>query len=210
MKNYVVNEIFYSLQGEGARAGTANVFIRFAGCNLQCSMEREGFNCDTDFRSGKRMTANEIVTEAKSLGGRCRWVIFTGGEPMLQLDKELLQAFHAEGFCCAIETNGTRQIPFHLDWITCSPKPFSDIKLAFADEVKCVLSAGMSPNDFGINTSRRLVSPAFRAPAVDDIDAWKVSTGDLDATSLDWCVEWCKNNPEWQLSVQQHKLWGVR
>ena len=107
MKTYAVNEIFYSLQGEGVRAGEPSLFLRFAGCNLTCKVETHGFDCDTEFVSSRKLTADEIVNELRALTPRCKWVILTGGEPGLQVDRELIDRLHDEGFQLAIETNGS-------------------------------------------------------------------------------------------------------
>ncbi|MCB0359280.1 MAG: 7-carboxy-7-deazaguanine synthase QueE, partial [Bdellovibrionales bacterium] len=95
---YTINEIFYSLQGEGVRAGTANIFVRFSGCNQTCSIESHGFDCDTEFVSGRKLTADELLAEIKSLSADCRWIILTGGEPTLQLDAALVERLKEEGF----------------------------------------------------------------------------------------------------------------
>src|SRR5258707_498307 len=115
---YMVSEVFYSLQGEGHRAGSANVFIRFSGCNLRCDMEvgplsPGGFACDTEFVSGISMTGPQLINAVKKAKGdaRCGWVICTGGEPLLQLNDALISLLHREGFRIAIETNGTQPIP---------------------------------------------------------------------------------------------------
>src|SRR3954464_3724428 len=107
MERYRVNEIFYSLQGEGVRAGTPNLFLRFARCNLACRAETHGFDCDTEFESGRRMTLPEILEEIRNLSAACRWVVLTGGEPALQVDGDLIDALHGAGYQLAIETNGS-------------------------------------------------------------------------------------------------------
>jgi len=112
--NLNVNEIFYSLQGEGGRTGQASVFIRLAKCNLTCSF------CDTDFERGVKMTTDEVLREIKQYG--CKWIIWTGGEPTLQLTDSIVAFFKQEGYLQAIETNGTRKVPVGIDYITCSPK----------------------------------------------------------------------------------------
>ena len=111
---YRVNEIFYSLQGEGANTGTPAVFVRFAGCNLRCPF------CDTEFDSYTEMTAAEIADEI----GRfpADFVVLTGGEPSLQVDDALVETLHARDLVIAVETNGTRPLPADIDWVTCSPK----------------------------------------------------------------------------------------
>ena len=122
-----INEIFYSLQGEGMRAGTANVFVRFSGCNLQCRIEPGdkspgGFDCDTEFTSGRRMSLEDVVVEAKTIAPQCRWLILTGGEPGLQITQEMIESLHREGYKIAVETNGSIALPDAIDWITVSPK----------------------------------------------------------------------------------------
>ena len=109
---YRVNEIFYSLQGEGYWTGTPMVFLRFSGCNLKCPF------CDTDHSSYQEMSAGEIVAEMLQAGGDCRRACVTGGEPSLQLDKALVEALHGAGFEVHVETNGTRPLPAGVDWVT--------------------------------------------------------------------------------------------
>ncbi|HEY0554856.1 MAG TPA: 7-carboxy-7-deazaguanine synthase QueE, partial [Thermoanaerobaculia bacterium] len=111
MERYLVNEIFYSLQGEGVRAGTPNLFLRLSRCNLACKVETHGFDCDTEFESGRWMTLPEILGEFRELSASCDWVILTGGEPALQVDRELIDVLHAAGYKLAIETNGSFALP---------------------------------------------------------------------------------------------------
>ena len=122
MRGYVVNEIFYSLQGEGVRAGTPNLFLRLSRCNLECRVETHGFDCDTEFESGRSLPLEEIVAEMRQLSADCDWVILTGGEPALQVDAEMIDGLHAAGFKLAVETNGSIELPPGIDWITVSPK----------------------------------------------------------------------------------------
>ena len=134
-KTYKINDIFYSIQGEGYYTGEPAVFVRFSGCNLACSW------CDTNHLSGDLMTADEIEKKVTSLWqGKDKnpVVVLTGGEPALQTDDELIQALHAIKAFIAIETNGTRDIPEGIDWITCSPKLNSFLRLKYADEVKVI------------------------------------------------------------------------
>lgn len=209
MKTYSVNEIFYSLQGEGVRAGTPNVFVRFAGCNLQCAVEPGqlspgGFDCDTQFTGGVKMTAQEIVDKCRELAWPCRSVVFTGGEPMLQVDVELVAAFgkaaeSPEWYLC-VETNGTVAVPAGwLDWITVSPKVAEHaLRVVEASEVKYVLHAGQALPKPHINAEYYLLSPA-----------WNPSTG-FDRATIEWCIKLCKENPKWRMSQQLHKIWNVR
>lgn len=211
---YKVNEMFYSLQGEGMRAGTPNVFVRFSACNLDCNLAVHGFDCDTDFVSGEKMTALDIVTAAKALvktefaegedmRRECRNVIFTGGEPALQLDDALLDEF-AE-WHTAIETNGTKPFPVdRVDWVCVSPKPPDDnLAIKHCDEVKFVRATGQPlpvfdpRSDNFIVAEHYVVSPAHNGE-------------EIDRESLDWCIKLVKENPTWRLSVQQHKQWRVR
>jgi organic radical activating enzyme len=198
VKQYLVNEIFYSLQGEGVRAGTPNLFLRFARCNLACAQETHGFDCDTEFVSGRWLGVEEIAAELGALAPDCRWVVLTGGEPALQVDAELIDALHAAGYRLAIETNGSVALPAELDWVTVSPKVAEHaIRQRRADEVKYVRGYGQAIPETVVEADHYLVSPAFDG-------------SDLDRRTLDWCIRLVKENPPWRLSVQQHKLWGVR
>lgn len=213
-KTYSVNEIFYSVQGEGVRAGTPNVFIRFAACNLTCREEEEGFDCDTDFSNGLKMSLGDLligVTTVLPEGVEPKQsaIILTGGEPMLQVDSMLCEALKGMGFYLAVETNGTTlpKPPDALqliDWVCMSPKTaIHTLRLqqeyGTVDEVKVVLPASRAlpkfPTGFAANY---LVSPVF------------LSDGHVDGLSLVWCIDQVKKNPRWRLSCQQHKWWGVR
>ena len=198
MKTYLVNEIFYSLQGEGVRAGTPNLFLRFSKCNQTCTKETHGFDCDTEFESGRCMSLDEIVGELRQLSETCDWVILTGGEPALQVDRELIDTLHEAGYRLAIETNGSFELPSGLDWITVSPKVAEHaIRQRRADEVKYVRGYGQGIPKTVVEATYLLISPAFDGAV-------------LDQRTFRWCVQLVKDNPPWRLSVQQHKLWGVR
>lgn len=195
---YLVNEIFYSLQGEGVRAGTPNLFLRLARCNQTCRAETHGFDCDTEFESGRWLTGPEIVAESRLLSGDCGWLVLTGGEPGLQVDPELIDLLHRAGFQLAIETNGSVELPAGLDWITVSPKVAEHaIRQRTAHEVKYVRGYGQALPRTVVAAEHYLLSPVF------DGD-------ELDRRALDWCIRLCRENPPWRLSVQQHKLWHVR
>lgn len=197
-ERYLVNEIFYSLQGEGVRAGTPNVFVRLARCNQECRVETHGFDCDTEFESGRWLVAPEIAAEARVLSERCGWLVLTGGEPALQLDATLIDTLHEAGFKLAIETNGSIELPPGLDWITVSPKVAEHaIRQRTAHEVKYVRGHGQAVPRTVVAADHQLLSPAF------DGD-------ELDPRALQWCIRLCRDNPPWRLSVQQHKLWRVR
>jgi len=186
-KTYKINTIFFSIQGEGKRVGTPQVFVRFSGCNMKCPF------CDTNHESYTELTAERIVAVAKTLGGNCRSVSFCGGEPTLQLDEELIQAF--DGWYKSIETNGTKPVPAGIDYIVCSPKT-SRIEPDNIDELRFVIKAG-EPLPTPIKTAKRMcLSPCF--------------DGDkLVRENLDHCIELVKQNPGWILSLQWHKFIGI-
>jgi organic radical activating enzyme len=186
------------LQGEGVRAGTPNLFLRFSRCNLECRVETHGFDCDTEFESGRSMTLPEILAELRELSAACRWVILTGGEPALQVDTELVDSLHAEGYSLAIETNGSVELAAGIDWITVSPKVAEHaIRQRRADEIKYVRGYGQAIPKTVVEAEHYLISPAFDG-------------AELDRRTLDWCIRLCRDNPPWRLSVQQHKHWSVR
>ena len=210
MKGYWVNEMFYSLQGEGMRAGMANVFVRFKGCNLVCSMEASdvspgGFDCDTEFESGIKMTGDDVVlgaTRTADAGGYVtgrRNVIFTGGEPGLQLDADLVDRFKDAGWHTSIETNGSIDVSgLGLDFICVSPKVAEHaIRQETADEVRYVRGAGQGIPKPKCKATHQLLSPAFNGLTI-------------DMEAVRWCMDLVKANPDWKLSVQLHKVWNVR
>lgn len=192
---YRVNEMFASLQGEGANTGRAAIFLRFAGCNLSCSF------CDTDFHDFKLMSGDEIVKTALQLGST-RFIVLTGGEPALQADAELTDKLHAAGFTIAMETNGTRPINCGIDWITCSPKLAFDSKarpaITKADELKVVFDGKHRVSDCGIEAKYKFVQPC--------------DTGrtEQNAKITAEAINFVMRNPEWRLSVQMHKLLGFK
>lgn len=186
----IINEIFYSLQGEGARAGRPSIFIRLSKCNLRCSF------CDTEYDSGEEMSLEEIHKDIEKFG--CKWIVWTGGEPTLQLTDEIVAFFKSKGYMQAIETNGTRKVPQGIDYITCSPKQhFERIKelILHAHELRFPMVKGDElPNLQELpEADNYLLSPIF--------DANK-----LNKENLDYCVKLIKENPQWSLSVQLHKL----
>lgn len=198
MKTYRINEIFYSIQGEGMRAGSPSLFVRFQGCNLRCRQESHGFDCDTEFVSGTSWTSLEIVAYMKELAPACPWVVLTGGEPAQQLDADLLEYLHRAGYTLAIETNGTVALPDGIDWITVSPKVAEHaIRQRIANEVKYVRGFGQGIPRTVVKADHHLISPAFDG-------------SDLDPKTLRWCIDLVKENPTWRLSVQQHKFWSIR
>ncbi len=210
--SYSVKEIFYTLQGEGAQAGRAAVFCRFAGCNLWSGLEKDRAAaacnfCDTDFvgtngaGGGKFASAQALaaaVAEAwrGGAGSGRRFVVCTGGEPLLQLDAALTDALHEEGFDIAVETNGTQPAPEGLDWICVSPKAEVPIVLEAGDELKLVF-----PQETAMPA--RFERLNFRHFFLQPMDG-----PDRDANTQR-AIEYCKAHPQWRLSIQTHKLVGM-
>ncbi len=209
--SYAVKEIFYTLQGEGAQSGRAAVFCRFAGCNLWSGREADRSEaacrfCDTDFagadgtNGGRYADAEALARRVASLwpkGEKGRFVVCTGGEPLLQLDPSLVAAFHDEGFAVAVETNGTIAAPAGLDWICVSPKAGAPFVLDTGDELKIVIpQQGLDPLDFeGLPFKRFSVQP-MDGPQV--------------ARNTELAIAFCLAHPLWHLSLQTHKLGGFR
>lgn len=204
MKRYTVNEVFYSIQGEGVRAGTANVFIRFTGCNMRCDVEQGprspgGFACDTEFESGRSVSLDELDEwiDTTCNGTLPEWFILTGGEPAVQVDREFIDHYHGMSRKLAIETNGSIALADGFDWITVSPKVAEHaIKQRTAKEVKYVRGYGQAVPKTVVEAEHFLISPAF-------------SGMNVDPKALDWCIGLVKANPAWSLTVQMHKLWRV-
>ena len=208
---YTVKELFYTLQGEGANAGRAAVFCRFAGCNLWTGREEDRADavcrfCDTDFvgvgPDGGKFATAALLAEAVAArwpagtGGR-PLVVCTGGEPLLQLDAEAVEALHARGFEVAVETNGTRPPPPGLDWICVSPKVGAPLVLTAGDELKLVY-----PQEGGDPT--RFAGLDFRHFFLQPMDGPEV------AVNTGRAVAYCLAHPQWRLSVQTHKVVGIR
>jgi len=205
---YRVNEIFYTLQGEGVHSGIPAVFVRFSGCNLHCPW------CDTEFSESSPMSADEIAEEALSLydipNERRKMVVLTGGEPSLQVDEPLIEALHAAGFYICIETNGTRPLPEGIDWITCSPKESSVLSLHRVNEVKVVFTGSYDPEIWRsvLEAEHWLLQPLRFAGEwlLNNCDAWEDDRND----NLDDTVRYILSHPFWRLSVQLHKIAGLR
>lgn len=189
-KIYKVNEIFYSLQGEGFHTGRAAVFVRFAGCNLRCPF------CDTDFSQSEPMTAEQIAdrvfvfsTHPETL------IVLTGGEPSLQVDKALVDILHTHHQTISIETNGTQPIPDTIDWITVSPKAGTTTVLNYADEVKVVLTP---------QTAQELTN--WRQM----IHAQHYYLQPCSCQNTNDVVTYILHHPEWRLSLQTHKYIDIK
>ncbi|MBN2191179.1 MAG: 7-carboxy-7-deazaguanine synthase [Polyangiaceae bacterium] len=209
---YVVKETFLTLQGEGAQVGRAAVFCRFAGCNLWSGLEKDRATaacrfCDTDFRGtdgpgGGRFAESDALADhilatwqAEARGGH-PYVVFTGGEPLLQLDEALIRACKDRGFEVAIETNGTQPVPAGIDWVCVSPKPRSELVVRDGSELKLVFPQHeLQPEDF-----EALAFDHFFLQPMDGPDRM---------ANTERAVAWCRSHPRWRLSLQTHKLLGI-
>jgi len=213
--SYAVKEIFLTLQGEGAQAGRPAIFCRFAGCNLWSGLERDRATaqctfCDTDFvgtdgqNGGKFDTAAELAEAIAALwpeqpAGADAYIVFTGGEPCLQLDDALLEAVHALGFETAIETNGTLPVPQAVDWICVSPKPHTQMQQTRGHELKFIYPQDtLSPDQFAEMDFEHF----FLQP---------MDTGEAETTlhNVHAAIAYCLQNPQWRLSLQTHKIIGI-
>ena len=209
--SYAAKEIFYTLQGEGVHTGRAAVFCRFAGCNLWSGREADRASavcqfCDTGFvgtdgdGGGKFDTSGELAAAVaarwpKNDAGK-RFVVCTGGEPLLQIDAALIDALHKQNFIIAIETNGTITVPEGIDWVCVSPKSGAELVVTRGDELKVVYPQEMDPR-----TYEKLHFEHFFIQPMDGANA-----KELLAASIRFCQE----NPRWRLSLQTHKLIGIR
>jgi 7-carboxy-7-deazaguanine synthase (Cx14CxxC type) len=211
--SYAVKEIFYTLQGEGAQAGRAAVFCRFAGCNLWSGREADRATaickfCDTDFfgvdgdGGGRFETAHAlaVAVDQKWAGDareKRKFVVCTGGEPLLQLDARLIEELHARGFEIAVETNGTVAAPVGLDWICVSPKFGAGLVQRSGDELKLVYpQLGFNPSEFiTLNFEHFFLQPM---------------DGPERALNTELAVKYCMEHPQWRVSVQTHKILAIR
>jgi 7-carboxy-7-deazaguanine synthase len=208
--SYAVKEIFYTLQGEGMNAGRPAVFCRFAGCNLWSGREADRADavcqfCDTDFvgtdgeNGGKYRNAAELALQVAALwpaGWAHRFIVCTGGEPLLQLDAPLIDALHAQDFTIAIETNGTLPVPPGIDWICVSPKADAELVVRRGHELKVVVP----------QANQRLDEYAQLA-----FDYFLIQPMDGPAREFNTrlAIDWCKRHPLWRLSMQTHKYLNI-
>jgi 7-carboxy-7-deazaguanine synthase (Cx14CxxC type) len=208
---YSVKEIFYTLQGEGLRAGRPAVFCRFAGCNLWTGREEDRDKaickfCDTDFvgtdgtLGGKFAEATalaDIINQQWPQGKGQKYVVLTGGEPLLQVNDQLVDALHAQGFEIAVETNGSVVAPSGIDWICVSPKAGADWVQKNGHELKLVYpQPGLLPQDISLN--------GFEYYLLQPMDGLLQKQNTLKA------IDYCQSNPDWRLSVQTHKILEIR
>ena len=195
-----INEIFYSLQGEGYNTGTPAIFVRFSGCNLRCPF------CDTDYSKGKEMEETEIAAEVAKFPASL--VVLTGGEPSAHVTASLVELLHAEGKTIAIETNGTQTLPKNINWITLSPKDMFLGKkaapvLSEADEIKIVYDGETDMQEQikkyeHINVKHRFIQPCDTGNAI------------KNAEIIQHTIAFCKQHPEWRLSLQTHKILNIK
>jgi 7-carboxy-7-deazaguanine synthase (Cx14CxxC type) len=208
---YSVKELHYTLQGEGAMAGRAAVFCRFVGCNLWTGREEDRVGakcdfCDTDFigtdgpGGGVFAAADDLAaavaeTWSPSAGSEgAPYVVFTGGEPLLQLDEPLVEACHRAGFEVAVETNGTLELPAGIDWVTVSPKTLADLVLQEGQELKLVFPQKVTPESVSSLRFDRFFLQPLDGP-------------DLKR-NMQMAIEYCRDHPQWRLSLQTHKVGG--
>lgn len=212
MKTYSVKEIFYTLQGEGAQCGRAAVFLRFAGCNLWSGREEDRSTaicnfCDTDFvgtngtLGGKYKSADLLAEQIDDLWPKdaqnLKYIVCTGGEPLLQLDENLIKALQQKGFEVAIETNGTIEVPDGVDWICMSPKPNTEIVVKSGHELKFIYpQSDISPENFEqLNFQHFFIQPM---------------DGPDQSNNIQKSIDFVQQNPRWRLSLQTHKIVGIR
>lgn len=191
-----INEIFYSIQGEGFHAGTPAIFIRFSGCNLKCPF------CDTKHQDGEEMSISDIIEEISVM--KSKFVVLTGGEPTLQINEELIKELHAHGYYIAVETNGTKELLYDVDWVTCSPKgdwvhQGEPIVNRNYDEVKVVFD-GKNDVDrwLQLNAKHYFLQPC------------DVGDKEQNQEITQAAVCHCLDNPKWKLSLQTQKILNVR
>ena len=192
--NLKVKEIFYSLQGEGGRQGAASIFVRLSGCNLKCNF------CDTDFSGGEDMSLEQILLQISLFP--CRWMIWTGGEPTLQLTDECLLFFKQAGFRQAIESNGYHRLSTLLDYTVVSPKGTTD----YAKQINPKVDEVRLP----VHENDR-IPPVESLPEAEFYFLSPIFTKNPEETkaNIDYCIQQIKQNPQWRLSLQMHKWIGI-
>ncbi|MEP6795577.1 MAG: 7-carboxy-7-deazaguanine synthase [Saprospiraceae bacterium] len=210
MSSYKVKEIYYTLQGEGARTGRSAVFLRFTGCNLWSGREEDRSDavcqfCDTNFVGMDGIKGGKYSVETLALKVNELWpshqenkyVVCTGGEPLLQMDEQLIDALHHYGFEIGIETNGTITVPKGIDWICVSPKANTDVVVKKGSELKLVVrQQGIDPSMFESWDFKNFYLQPMDGPYLKDF--------------TEWATQYCLKHPQWRLSIQTHKLLGIR
>lgn len=202
MKSYRINDIFYSLQGEGHNTGRAAVFIRFAGCNLRCPF------CDTEFDSYREMETDELMAAIADYPAR--FVVLTGGEPTLQVDEDFIDQLHLHGYEVAMESNGTCPAPSNLDWLTVSPKQGHSVNKACKshapNEIKIIFD-GITDPEVLMSQIGSLPSPNAPLLYLQPCDTGNAAQ---NARLLHDCIAYIEEHPQWRLSLQTHKLIGIQ
>ncbi len=210
MSSYKVKEIYYTLQGEGARTGRPAVFLRFTGCNLWSGREEDRTEavckfCDTDFIGmdgiqGGKYNAHSLASKVNELWPSdqgLKYVVCTGGEPLLQIDEDLIHALHQNGFEIGIETNGTITVPKGIDWICVSPKANTEVVVKKGSELKLVVrQQGIDPTMFEAWDFINFYLQPMDGPYLKEF--------------TEWAMQYCLEHPQWKLSIQTHKLLGIR
>lgn len=195
-----ISELFYSLQAEGARKGTPTFFIRTQGCKAKNACYSSGVRCDTEFESGKEMSLNELLTWMQKTNLDCKEITWTGGEPLDQLTDEIVTFFKKYGYYQAIETSGLHPAVKGLDFICVSPKVAEHvIQKNFPD--------GVTELRYVRHKGQEIPNPSIRADHY-----WISPHSDgftINVENLKHCIELCKQNPKWKLSIQDHKLWNI-
>jgi len=199
-----VNEIFYSLQGEGYRTGEASLFVRFQGCSAKHACHKSGVICDTEFESGGKVSINDILRFANEF--KTKWITWTGGEPTDQLSDEACLHIKDHGYKQSIECSGIKQPPIYIDWIVLSPKIAEHSILKkweqgedgfHCDELRWVRHKGQEIPKTKIKARQYYISPHFDGATI-------------NRENVKHCIDLCLKNPQWKLSVQGHKIWQIR
>ncbi|MBT8219057.1 MAG: 7-carboxy-7-deazaguanine synthase [Bacteroidia bacterium] len=209
MSTYAVKEIYHTIQGEGHHTGKAAVFCRFSGCNLWSGREEDRYKaicqfCDTDFwgidglHGGKYKSSElaQTINELWPAGKANKFVVFTGGEPLLQLDKPLIDAVHELGFAIAIETNGTIEVPEDIDWVCVSPKANTELIVNAGDELKLVYP------------QKEAEPERFEHLDFDHFYLQPMDSPDIESNTTA-VINYCKTHPKWKVSLQTHKIMGI-
>ena len=200
MKNLNISEIFYSLQGEGARVGTPTVFIRLQGCKTKHACAMSGIVCDTEFESGSLWTIKEVINWLNNDANGCKEITWTGGEPLDQLDDEIVAFFKKEGYYQAIETSGLKPAVKGLDFVCVSPKVAEHI-------VAKNFPLGVSELRYVRHKGQSIPVPSVKAE-----NYWVSPHSDgyeINSENLKHCIDLCLKNPKWKMSLQNHKVWNV-
>jgi len=195
-----VSEIFYSLQGEGARIGTPTIFIRLQGCKAKNACYSMGIKCDTEFESGKQMSIEEIQTWINQNAQNCKEITWTGGEPLDQLTNQITAYFKENGYFQAIETSGLHPCVDNIDFICVSPKVAEHV-------IEKNFHNGVTELRYVRHKGQAIPEPKIKA-----VHYWLSPHSDgfnINSENLKYCINLCKENPKWKLSIQNHKIWNI-